>query len=70
MPSYELIDSIPIPSVDDLKYHSVRRYTTSSKEQAECFNISSSPVYAHLDDLDSKFIYVRFSFNSILVPSK
>lgn len=58
MPPNELIASIDAPDADNLHFESIARFTSSSPEQHSRFNIESSPVFTHLDDIKSHFAYV------------
>lgn len=58
LPPDDLIASIPVPSVANLNFIPIQRYTTVSEVQHPNFNIQSTPVFTQLDDLKSQFAYV------------
>lgn len=62
MPPDELLATIPVPSIEKVDFLSMTNYNTDSELQHPLFNTKNCPVYMHLDDVDSHFVYVSFVF--------
>lgn len=51
-----------MPSVANLNFIPIQRFSTLSEVQHANFNILSTPVFTQLDDLKSHFAYVSIFF--------
>lgn len=53
-----MLTSIPIPKLDSVSYHPIKRFTTDTAEQHPKFDAREAPVYMHVDHIHSNFVYV------------
>lgn len=58
-PTKELLTSVPVPSTNSIKFHSVSIFKKSDKiNSTHIVDFSKLPFYCELYDLRSSFIYV------------
>ncbi|XP_023210956.1 uncharacterized protein C3H1.02c-like [Centruroides sculpturatus] len=55
-PPKELLQSVPIPSVDKIKFHSIRRLTNCKEDPTFDQMLQEMPCSFHLDDINTKFV--------------
>lgn len=69
MPPDELLATIPVPSIEKVDFLSMTNYNTDSELQHPLFNTKNCPVYMHLDDVDSHFVYLHVVLNTESLPT-
>lgn len=63
-PPEELLTKLPIPDTNKITFHSIHSYTPDDPQKNR-INFSKAPVYMHVDDLKTNFVYV--SENILLI---
>lgn len=56
--------------MENLNFHEIGRFTSSTTQQHARFNIKSAPVYTQFDDIKSHFVYVSVRTFFIRISSK
>nr|CAH7739234.1 unnamed protein product [Callosobruchus chinensis] len=67
-PPPEMLISVPIPSVDSIKFHNIYRF--SSDEKNERINLADTPVFTYFDHLKTNFVYMFALLDTSSVPSE
>ncbi|KAF6215152.1 hypothetical protein GE061_009903 [Apolygus lucorum] len=57
-PPDAMLTSVPIPSTDSIKFHSINVFTSDSDKQDPRFNTKEVPLYVQLDHLKTNFVYL------------
>lgn len=63
-PPDEMLTSIPVPSIDGIKFHPVQIYRSSEGKNPPGFNLQNLPVYAEAYHLHTNFCYVSILFTN------
>lgn len=56
-PPDNMLTSVPIPSLDSIKFHDIVRYKTDSCEKQH-IDLSQTPVFTYFDHVKTNFVYV------------
>lgn len=57
-PPVDMLTSLPIPSLESIKFHDIKRYRTDLYDVQQ-IDLSKTSVYTYFDHIKSEFIYVR-----------
>lgn len=70
----DLIMSVPIPDINSISYHSIKRYCNRSEESAGCDrfpgDLERIPVRFQLDDVKTQFVYLYALMDTSLVSDE
>lgn len=73
MPPVELITSVPIPDINSITYHPIRRYCNRS-DASECERfpgaLEKMPVRFQLDDAKTQFVYIYALMDTSSIPDE
>lgn len=56
-PPNEMLTSVPIPSIESIKFHSIEKFTSQSSQQHPQFDISKTPLFFQVDHVKTNFVY-------------
>lgn len=63
LPPKEIYDNIPLPSISDIKYHSIEVYKSGvTNKILPGFDFNKLPVYVEAIDIKTNFVYVNIPF--------
>ncbi|KAK6619201.1 hypothetical protein RUM44_003583 [Polyplax serrata] len=62
-PPEELLTKLPIPDTNKITFHSIHSYTPDDPQKNR-INFSKAPVYMHVDDLKTNFVYMLLIMNT------
>lgn len=54
----EVLESIPVPGTDSIDFDHIKSYSTETLEQHPGLDVTQLPLFTHLDDTDTNFVYV------------
>lgn len=73
MPPVELITSVPIPDINSITYHPIRRYCNRSEaSECDCFPgaLEKMPIRFQLDDVKTQFVYINALMDTSLISDE
>lgn len=56
-PPESMITSVPVPSLDSIKFHEIVRHRTDSDER-RCIDLSKTNVFTYFDHVKTEFVHV------------
>lgn len=70
-PGIDVLTSVPVPSVDDIHFHSwsVYRPTNEVEQNSLGFDLNAFPFYTECYDLKTNFVYLMVSLDTQLLPA-
>lgn len=60
-PPENMLTSVPIPSIDSIKFHDIIRYRTDLCDKQR-IDLSQTPVFTYFDHVKTNFVYVSVKF--------
>ncbi|CAH1183590.1 unnamed protein product [Phaedon cochleariae] len=68
-PPADMLTSVPIPSIDSIRFHNIERFTSESKDKGK-IDVSRTPVFTYFDHLKTNFAYLFAVLDTTSVPSE
>ncbi|XP_056630340.1 uncharacterized protein C05D11.1-like [Diorhabda sublineata] len=67
-PPQDMLTSVPIPSLNSIKFHNIERFSSDSKSFHK-IDLSNTPVFTYFDHLKTNFVYIFAALDTSKVPS-
>ncbi|KAH0820104.1 hypothetical protein GEV33_002687 [Tenebrio molitor] len=68
-PPVDMLTSLPIPSLESIKFHDIKRYRTDLYDVQQ-IDLSKTSVYTYFDHIKSEFIYMYALLDSTALPQE
>ncbi|KAJ8970899.1 hypothetical protein NQ317_009051 [Molorchus minor] len=67
-PPMDMITSVPIPSLNSIKFHNIVRHSSASCD-TQHIDLSETPIFTYFDNLKTSFVYIFALLDTSSVPS-